>query len=124
MNDPSDPTSTSPADDRSPAHRLLTLREEGRARLARLEHDVTGVVEASHSSNADDEHDPEGATIAFEREQLTALVHQARERLAAVDEAIDRVSAGTYGRCSSCGGPIGDDRLAALPTTTRCRACA
>ena len=40
------------------------------------------------SSNADDEHDPEGATIAFERQQVVALLEQARRRLADVEAAL------------------------------------
>ena len=30
---------------------------------------------------------------------------------------------GGYGVCESCGGPIGDDRLAAVPEATRCVRC-
>ena len=30
---------------------------------------------------------------------------------------------GTYGRCESCGGSIGEDRLAAVPDATRCISC-
>lgn len=30
---------------------------------------------------------------------------------------------GTYGYCETCGGPIGKDRLAAVPEATRCISC-
>ncbi|MPQ96712.1 TraR/DksA family transcriptional regulator [Modestobacter sp. I12A-02628] len=76
------------------------------------------------SSNADDEHDPEGATIAFERQQAAALLDQARRRLVEVDEALARAAAGAYGRCAECGGPIGTERLAARPHARTCVACA
>ena len=73
------------------------------------------MVAASRSSNADDEHDPEGATIAFERQQVVALLDQARRRLADVEAALARREAGDYGICETCGRPIAPERLAARP---------
>ncbi len=82
------------------------------------------MVAASRSSNADDEHDPEGATIAFERQQLVALLDRARRRLADVEAALARRKAGGYGTRESCGGPTGSERLAARPAARTCVACA
>jgi DnaK suppressor protein len=81
-------------------------------------------VAASRDSNADDEHDPEGATIAFERSQIGALVRQAREHLAEVDAALERMEIGTYGVCEGCGEPIPPARLEARPAARRCVTCA
>ncbi len=67
------------------------------SRLAALTGDFDEVVAASRDTNADDEHDPEGATIAFERSQVAALVQQARTHLAEVDRALERLADGTYG---------------------------
>ena len=50
-------------------------------RLADLTHDFDAVVAASRDTNAEDEHDPEGATIAVERSQIEALVRQAKHLL-------------------------------------------
>jgi DnaK suppressor protein len=86
--------------------------------------DLQGVMAASEASNADDEHDPEGATIGFERAQLSALLDAARRRLADVERALEQVEAGGYGRCEGCGRPIGDERLAARPSARTCIACA
>ena len=72
--------------------RLEADRAETRARLTGLNHDHAAVVAASRDTNADDEHDPEGATIAFERSQIEALVRQAQLHLAA--GAADRVERG------------------------------
>ena len=93
-------------------------------RLAALSDDHAGIIDASRDTNADDEHDPEGATIAFERSQVDALVRQARHRLAEVDAALERVAAGTYGVCERCGEPIAPARLEARPTARTCVACA
>ncbi|GAA3808858.1 TraR/DksA family transcriptional regulator [Nocardioides panacisoli] len=82
------------------------------------------MVAASVDTNADDEHDPEGATIAFERSQIGALVRQVRSSLAEVDAAVERLEAGTYGVCEVCGAPIGDGRLEARPVARTCIRCA
>ncbi|HET9071679.1 MAG TPA: TraR/DksA C4-type zinc finger protein [Acidimicrobiales bacterium] len=94
------------------------------ARLAALHAEVEGIVEASRDANLDDECDPEGATVAFERQRVAALEAEARAHLAAIDAAEARLAGGGYGVCADCGGPIGAERLEALPTTTRCVACA
>lgn len=94
------------------------------ARLAALTSDHDAIVAASLDTNADDEHDPEGATIAFERSQVGALIRQARAHLAEVSAALDRLAAGTYGTCEACGSAIPSDRLEARPTARRCVTCA
>jgi RNA polymerase-binding transcription factor DksA len=103
------------------------LEQEQAAALAQIEaltREFDNVVAASRSSNADDEHDPEGATIAFERQQVVALLQQARARLADVEAALARRAAGEYGICETCGRPIAPERLAARPAARTCIACA
>jgi DnaK suppressor protein len=103
---------------------LLAERADALRRVAALEREFTGIAEAAGSAGTDDEHDPEGATLAFERQHAAALLDQARERLAAIDAALDRVRDGRYGVCDRCGQPIGDDRLAARPAALTCIRCA
>ncbi|HET6654005.1 MAG TPA: TraR/DksA C4-type zinc finger protein [Nocardioides sp.] len=107
-----------------PAAALGEERERTRERLAGLTGDYAGIVEASVDSNADDEHDPEGATIAFERSQVGALVEQTRLHLAEIDAAIARVADGSYGTCERCGGAIAPGRLEARPVARTCITCA
>jgi RNA polymerase-binding protein DksA len=104
--------------------RLDELRAATLERLAALQGEHRAVVDASRDSNADDEHDPEGATIAFERAQVDALARDAVERLASVDAALARLDDGTYGICTVCGEPIAPARLEARPTATTCVGCA
>ncbi len=103
---------------------LLAERAAALAQIEALTREFEEVVAASRSSNADDEHDPEGATIAFERQQVAALLDRARRRLADVEAAIRAVEAGVYGVCESCGRPIGTERLAARPAARTCIDCA
>ena len=92
--------------------------------LAALRRDFVQLVQASEASNADDEHDPEGATIGFERAQLSALIEQAETRLADLDRALQQVRDGSYGVCERCGGAIGAERLEARPAARTCIGCA
>ena len=106
------------------ADRLSVARAEAMARLASLSGDHAAVVAASRDTNADDEHDPEGATIAFERSQIAALVRQARRHLEEIDAAEARLDDATYGTCERCGKDIGAGRLEARPTARACISCA
>jgi RNA polymerase-binding protein DksA len=116
---------TGPPDPPAGAREMLTAeRDRTLERLAGLEREFDGIVEAAGSANADDEHDPEGATIAFEREHVAALRGQARDHLSEIDVALRKVDGGGYGICERCGQPIAAGRLAARPTATTCVACA
>ena len=106
------------------AHLLSVDREETVRRLGQLAVDFDELVAATVSSNADDEHDPEGSTLAFERSQVDALVQQARHHLDEIDAAAARIVDGTYGVCETCGRPIPADRLEARPVARTCIGCA
>lgn len=103
---------------------LAALRAETLARLDGLEREFRGIVESSGVAGTDDEHDPEGATVAFERQHIATLLGETRQRLAQIDAALRRLADGSYGRCAVCGQPVGAARLAARPVTTTCIRCA
>lgn len=108
----------------STLRRLTREREALQRQRLVMREDLEAMVAASKDSNADDEHDPEGQTIAFERSQLTALSRQVERRLAEVDAALSRVFTHAYGRCEACGDLIAPARLEARPATRWCRRCA
>jgi len=103
---------------------LEAERQQALRRLAGVSGEFDEVVAALRNANADDEHDPEGATIAFERSQIAALVLQAQGHLAEVEAAIERLATGTYGICERCGQPIAAARLEARPAARTCIGCA
>ena len=103
---------------------LDAARVEAEARLASLIDEYDAVVAASRDTNADDEHDPEGSTIAFERSQIGTVVRLARHQLVEIEAAQARLDAGTYGSCETCGEPIGEARLEARPAARTCIRCA
>ncbi len=45
-------------------------------------------------------------------------------RLKAINEALEKINAGTYGKCTNCGNDIATKRLEALPTASLCADCA
>ncbi|MBL0747270.1 TraR/DksA family transcriptional regulator [Nocardioides baculatus] len=104
--------------------RLAAERAQTQSRLASLTGDHESIVAASLDTNADDEHDPEGATIAFERSQIGALIRQVQGHLVEVDAAVARLDAGAYGVCERCGSVISAARLEALPAARLCIRCA
>ena len=102
------------------AGRLRAEGDEVRARLASMTRDLEALFAASADSNADDEHDPEGQTIAYERSQLSSLIQAAQEHLAGIEAAAGRLQQGTYGICEVCAQPIPAARLEARPTARTC----
>ncbi|QJW34964.1 TraR/DksA family transcriptional regulator [Cellulosimicrobium protaetiae] len=118
------PDRRAPVPDDDARARLRAVRADAAARLRALRAEVAGIVEASRDSNADDEHDPDGATIAFERAQVDALARDAAGRVEEADAALARLDAGTYGVCEGCGLPIAVGRLEARPTARTCVGCA
>ncbi len=100
------------------------MQHDARARIAALREVVDDLIASASSTTGDDEHDPEGATIGFERAQALALVEQAQARLAEIDVALRRLEGGSFGDCARCGQPIGAERLEARPAAALCVACA
>ena len=111
-------------DDDAVRGELLAARREAEVQRDARAADFEAFVEGADLVNTDDEHDPEGATIAFERSQIGALAGQVRDHLAEIDAAIQRLEAGAYGTCERCGRPIGEDRLEARPAARTCISCA
>ena len=110
---------------RSELERVLTAaRDRTAARVAALERDFQRIADAVALDTPDDEHDPEGATTAFERAQVAALLDEARAQQVRLDEALEALQAGSYGSCARCGEPIPYERLLARPGTRTCVACA
>lgn len=104
--------------------RLLDQRARAQERAATLERDFADIAGAAGAPGTDDEHDPEGATLAFERQHTAALLDRTLAQIAEIDAALGRLDDGTYGTCVRCGQPVGDDRLAARPAAATCVRCA
>lgn len=100
--------------------------EDAKARLQRTieHHDLGGASLTEETgellSGSQDNHMADTATETYERELDEGLEEDAREQLRQVEEALERIEAGEYGRCTSCGKEIPAERLEAVPWTTLC----
>ncbi len=100
----------------------LEAEAEGlRADIAKAARDIAEGLSGSIRDAGDDEAD--AGTKASEREHELALSQNAQDLLDQGERALDRIDAGTYGVCESCGQPIGKARLLAFPRATLCVAC-
>lgn len=107
-----------------PEGRLRDMRAATVQRAASLTGSFDAIVEAASDVATDDEHDPEGHTIAWERQQIAGLLDETRSTLTDIAAAEQRLAIGTYGACTVCGGHISAERLDALPATPTCVSCA
>ncbi len=100
------------------------------AERARLTHSVEFLERENPGSLEDelgelggkgvDNHLGDMATATHDRELDEGLEEGARQALEAVAAALRRIDDGTYGTCQLCGGPIGEERLRALPWASLC----
>jgi DnaK suppressor protein len=104
--------------------RLTRDRARAVEQIESLSRLVGEIIAGATDVATDDEHDPEGQTIAFERAQATAQMEAERARLANIDAALARLRDGSYGICERCGEPIAPERLEAMPAVRTCIACA
>ncbi|GAA2574830.1 TraR/DksA family transcriptional regulator [Microbacterium binotii] len=104
---------------------LTTARRDASARLIARGEAIRGVQEARNDpAGADDEHDPEGATLSDEWSRLEGLRRAAAVEIQEIDDALHRLEDGTFGVCASCGRDIPVGRLLVRPTATLCVPCA
>lgn len=97
--------------------RLLALQQQIIQRVFDLEASMLA-MDADRDIERTDRVQEEAAEVA-----LTALDEQGRHELDAIQAALARIDAGTYGRCEICGEMISAARLTARPTARRCVAC-
>ena len=104
--------------------RLEDDRLNTEALVSQLAGEIASLTAQRRSSPTDDEHDPEGPTLAFERSQSSAALVHSRQRLDQIAHAIERIDNRTFGLCSDCGTAIPFARLEARPFSPYCVRCA
>ncbi|MDQ1203750.1 TraR/DksA C4-type zinc finger protein [Microbacterium sp. SORGH_AS_0862] len=103
---------------------LTSARREASARLIARGEAIRSVQEARDDpAGADDEHDPEGATLSDEWSRLEGLRRAAGTEIDEIDDALRRLEDGAFGVCASCGRDIPVGRLLVRPTATLCVSC-
>ena len=100
---------------RAVANALDNLHKENAGSLE----DETGEL----VSGSADQHMADTATETVEREIGNTLELHDERLLVAIDAALDRIEAGSYGKCVNCGAHIPEERLEAMPWATLCIDC-
>ena len=106
-----------PAKWRAHYNRLIQLREALLSRQATLARDALDEQPSFSTHMAD------AGTDTFDRDLALGVLSSEQDALYEIDEAMNRIRQGTYGRCELTGKPIEPARLEAIPWT-RFRAAA
>lgn len=107
-----------------------TVRErlaDARARLEATRAELLSarggsLLESTGELVSHDDHLADAASDTYDREAQASLLNGIDAELRAIEVAEGRLLAGTYATCDTCAGPIGADRLEAVPWATRCLA--
>lgn len=94
---------------------LAERQQELQTRLQKIEADL----EAPRDQDNNDR-----AVESNNDEVLEELGESSQKELAAIDAALARVEAGTFGICVKCEEPISEERLDVVPHTPFCKTCA
>ncbi len=101
---------------------LLERREQLQGTIKH--HDIGGASLLDESgeltSSSADNHLADTASETFERELDEGLEEDAERQLHEVEAALERIENGSYGTCETCGKPIPEARLEAIPWATHC----
>jgi RNA polymerase-binding protein DksA len=103
--------------------RLLAERERVVAALDYLHVENAGSLREESEEATIADNIGETATVTLDREIDYSLEEASNHVLGAIDAALERIDADTYGICTTCGRPIGDERLEAIPYATQCIDC-
>lgn len=107
--------------DQSPQN-IAAIRARLTQHKAELQKRVTTIHE--HARDPLEQDSAEQAAQLGNVAVVAALESEAVQQIAEIDAALQRLEAGTYGVCVSCGEPIGDGRLNVRPAATQCLDCA
>jgi RNA polymerase-binding transcription factor DksA len=98
---------------------LIAERDALLGQASRLEDEANSLIEDGEMGDVQfDDESGEGDTMVVERERDLALSAQARQTIADIDAALDRMNSGTYGYSVVSGRPIPRERLEAIPWAT------
>lgn len=101
--------------------KLRAQMEEERAELVEQVEELDASADVAQWRDAGfDDDAADSGSAAFERERAQSLAAHARRIIVQIDDAFERMEAGTYGICERCGDPIEKARLEAIPYSTLC----
>jgi DnaK suppressor protein len=102
---------------RAATNRAALQAERARVVAELAENEVEAPGQMTYGSQA------AAASHVFEQQRDLALRDHNQLHLVAIDAALARLDAGTFGRCTSCGREIPTERLEARPWAALCIDC-
>jgi DnaK suppressor protein len=100
---------------------LRSERADLAAQLATIEENSFAASQSDLSGEvAFDDETADAGTATFERERDLSIEENARDLMAKIDRALERMADGSYGVCERCGKPIEKARIRALPYVDLC----
>jgi RNA polymerase-binding protein DksA len=102
------------------------LQEERQKVLEAIEYlhgENPGSLKEETEESTVDNHLADTATVTLDREIDYTLEENSEHVLKAIDRALAKVETGTFGICETCGQPIAEERLLAIPYATQCIDC-
>jgi DnaK suppressor protein len=105
---------------------LQSLRSRLSGDLSQMTDEALGRENGSGTGNLSNVplHMADVGTDNYDQEFTLGLIENEQETLDLVNEALERITRGTYGRCAECGEAISKPRLQALPYARNCIGCA
>jgi DnaK suppressor protein len=114
------------AEIKSYRRRLLALKKRLGGELSELEEEALRPIGGEASGNLSDVpvHPADLSNENYEEEVTLGLLENEAQLLEEINDALDRIEQGTFGRCENCGQEISKERLEALPYARYCVRCA
>lgn len=108
--------------DNDSRERLIEQRDriEGNIRDLRASGSLEPERETAGELSGNDQHPADEGTETFNRERDLSILDSLEAEFVEIDSALSRLDDGTYGTCEVCGGPVGGERIQALPATRFC----
>lgn len=100
-----------------------SLRDQLEEERARLRGQLRQLGRGPDAELDFDEGFADSGQVTAERGEVDALAGKLLETLREIEDALTKFDAGTYGRCESCGEPIAEARLEAMPAARYCITC-
>jgi DnaK suppressor protein len=102
---------------------LLDERQKVLDAIDYLQTENSGSLKDETEEATVDNHLADTATVTLDREIDYTLEENSEQVLKAIDRALAKIETGTFGTCETCGQPIAEERLMAIPYATQCIDC-
>jgi DnaK suppressor protein len=102
---------------------LLEERKRVLNAIEYLHQENSGSLRDESEEATIDNHLADTATLTLDREIDYTLEENSEHVLKEIERALAKIDSGSFGMCETCGNPIAEERLLAIPYATQCIDC-